>query len=418
MSSLVNRASTPVSSAADSALAVPGTRLLSLDVFRGLTVAAMILVTDPGTYSARYAPLAHAEWMGATATDMIMPAFLFIVGVSITLSFAKRRAQGATRAQLAGHALRRWLVLMVLGLAVNGFPFYDWHTLRWPGILQRIGCSYLVGALLWLALLGRADPGRAHALGPANDLARFRGDAIVLSTIIVAVLAAYGWALLRWPVPGSGAGRLDPWGCLPGWVDRKVLGVNHMWIWGTRPTSYDPDGLLTLIPGACGTLYGVLAGSWMRTGVGPWRKVLGLLAAGAGLFWAGYLLRHAMPLNKRIWTSTFSLVSGGVALMLFAFFYAVVDLWHARGWTRPALVFGTNAVAAFACSSVITEELARVHVRSAGGRSISLGAWGYSHLFLPWLRPIDASLAYAGAVVLLNGLLLLPLYRRRLFLRI
>ncbi len=347
--------------------------------------------------------------MGATATDMIMPSFLFIVGVSITLSFAKRFAQKVTRTQLAWNALRRWLMLMVLGLAVNGFPFYDWHTLRWPGILQRIGCSYLLGAFLYISL-GIREPG--------NERAWFRRDAMMASAIIVAVLASYWWALLRIPVPGFGAGRLDPWGCLPGWVDRKILGVNHMWRWGTKPTSYDPDGLLTILPSACGTFVGLLAGSWMRTEMRPWRRVLGLFGARVGLVLAGYLLSDSMPLNKRIWTSTFSLVSSGVALIALALFHTVVDLWRSDWWTPPALVFGTNATLGFVLSSVITEELDRIQVRDASGRLVYLHAWGYAHLFVPWLAPIHASLVYGLVIVLLNGLLLLPLYRRRLFLSI
>lgn len=386
-----------------------GTRLVSLDVFRGLTVAAMILVTDPGTYAARYRELGHSEWMGATATDMIMPCFLFIVGVSITLAFARRMERGATRGKLALQALRRSALLIALGLAINGFPAYHWHNLPLPGILQRIGCSYLIGSLLYLAL-GRRETGRERA--------EFRRDALVFAGVIAAILAAYWWALMHVPVPGYGVGRLDYFGCLPGYVDRTVLGVNHMWIWGTRPTSYDPDGLLTLLPGACQTLFGLIAGSWMRTGVRPWRKVAGLAITGALLVCLGLALSHWMPLNKKIWTSTFSLFGGGVAFLSFAFFYAVVDLLRSRRWTPPALVFGTNAILAFVISSVITLELDRIHIHEATGGFPKLHGWLYGHLFATWLAPIHGSLAYAVAITVINGLILLPLYRRRIFLRV
>ena len=397
-----------------------GGRLLSLDVFRGVTVAGMILVTDPGTYSAVYRPLRHAEWAGATATDMIFPSFLFVVGVSITMSFASRIARGADRAKLAGHVLRRSAILLVLGLAVNGFPDYEWHTLRWPGVLQRIGLCYLCCGLLYLVTHRAGDdqgggPGLRRALLPAGAA--------------VGLLAAY-WAMLRWvPAPGIGAGYLDSYRNLPAYVDRALLGTRHMWAYGVTPgmgVTYDPEGSLSTVPAIATTIFGLLAGEWMRSGRRGGRKALGLAAAGAVLVLLGWSLSAVLPINKRIWTSTFALLSGGVSLLLFSMFYAVMDLLgdremrarRMRWWAAPALVLGTNAILAFVLSGVLTTLSDRIRVYGAEGSSLTLHQWGYQHLFATWMAPIHASLAYAVMVVMLNIALIVPLYRRRIFLRI
>ncbi len=384
-------------------------RVVSVDVYRGLTIAGMILVTDPGTYSAVYSPLRHAEWTGATATDMIFPSFLFIVGVSITLSFAARIERGADRVRLAFHVLRRSALLFVLGLAVNGFPDYQWSTLRLPGILQRIAACYLCGGLLYLAVSARAK---------GKSLEGQRG-VLVIAAVALGVLALYWGLLTRVAVPGIGVGRLDTFGSLPAYIDRMLLGTNHLWAYGLTPglgVTYDPEGLLSTLPAITATLFGILAGEWMRTNHSGTRKMLFLLGAGTLLALAGLWLGSWLPINKRLWTSTFALLSGGVSLMVFAVLALVVDVWHSRWWIPPAMVLGTNAILAFVLSGVITTLTDRLHV--AGAPSLSLHEWGYQHLFASWLSPVNASLAYAVAITVLNTVLILPLYRRRLFLKI
>jgi predicted acyltransferase len=387
----------------------PNQRLLSLDVFRGVTVAAMILVTDPGTYASRYAPLCHSDWVGPTSTDMIFPAFLVAVGIAMTLSFASRVERGADRARLLVHALRRTVLLIALGFLVNGFPDYHWHTIRIPGILQHIALCYLLGSLIYLAVSRYAGPRRM----------------IIVAAATAAVLSVH-WALLMLvPVPGFGAGRLDSLGNLGAYMDRSVLGVRHMWIWGTTPghgVTFDPDGLLLTLSSLGNLLIGVLAGEWLRTHQSRTRKAIALIAAGGLLMIVGWALSPWMPLNKKLWTSTFTLLSSGVALMLFACFYWLLDgkrnLSDVRRWlTLPALIFGTNAILAFVISGVITTLFDRVHV-TAGGGLMTLHQWGYQYGFATWLRPINASLAYALVVVLLNLAILYPLYRRRIFLRV
>jgi predicted acyltransferase len=385
-------------------------RLVSLDVYRGLTVAGMILVTDPGTYSAVYWPLRHAEWNGATPTDMIFPSFLFIVGVAIPFSFAKRIERGADRARLAGHVVLRSALLFVIGLIVNGFPDYDLHTLRIPGILQRIALCYLCGGLIYLWSRGNA---RTQAQGSAGDW--------IIVGLTTFILAAYWLVLKLVPVPGFGAGRLDSLGNLPAFIDRSILGTRHMWAYGLTPgygVTYDPEGLISTLPAVATLLVGVLAGTWMRTKRSGRQKAIGLAAAGLIFLLVGWLLHPLLPINKRIWTSTFALFSSGVSLLAFSFCYAIVDLKRWRRWPSPALIFGTNAIFAFALSGVITTLSDRIHLRDESGAALSLHRWGYQYGFASWLEPVHASLAYAIAIVLFNMVIVGLLYRRRIFLRV
>ncbi len=409
------RQSSPINAGTSaSAIPVPGTpssaappeRLLALDVLRGLTVAGMILVTDPGTYSAVYPPLRHAAWDGATLTDMIFPCFLVMVGVSMTLSFAARIARGASRASLALHACRRAALLIFLGLLVNGFPFYDLSHLRFPGILQRIGVCYLLAALLYLALCGPA--------------VRDRTRRWVLLGVLFGALALY-WALLRlYPTPGFGAGRLDSLGSLPAVVDRAVFGVRHLWAYGTTPgygVTYDSEGLLSTLPALATVLFGVLAGEEIRSGATRSHKCAILALDGTVLWLGGLGWSRSLVLNKRIYTPSFAIFSAGLSLLLLAGLLYVVDVkgWR-RGWTLPR-IFGTNAIFAFVLSGIITSALTVIHVTTAAGR-VGLHAFLYGWGFATWLPPRLGSLAYAVAIVLLNAALIYPFYRRRIFLKL
>jgi predicted acyltransferase len=271
-----------------------------------LIVAGMILVTDPGTYSAVYGPLLHAEWDGPTPTDMIFPSFLVIVGLTMTLSFASRLQHGTSRSQLVLHILRRSVIIFFLGLLVNGFPDYNLHTIRIPGVLQRIALCYFAGALLYLATSG--------VVGKQTEDQSLRRSRVI-GGALVALLALY-WTLLKlFPVPGFGAGRLDSVGNIGAYIDRSILGVRHMWPYGLTPgygVSFDPEGLLSTIPALATLLVGVLAGEWIRTSYSRSRKVAVLAGAGACLALAGFALSPLLPLNKKIWTSTFALFSSGV----------------------------------------------------------------------------------------------------------
>jgi predicted acyltransferase len=274
--------------------------------------------------------------------------------------------------------------------------------LRIPGVLQRIALCYLCGSLLYLAV------------GAARRTA-------IIAGVTIAIMGLY-WVLLTLvPVPGFGRGRLDSLGNLGAYLDRAILGVRHMWVWGLTPSygvTYDPEGILSTLPATATLLIGILAGEWIRSGHPAKRKILSLAVAGAALAAGGWLLNPLLPINKRLWTSTFVLFSGGISLLLFTLCYAVIDVWRAKWWTAPALVFGTNAIAAFALSNVITSLTDLIHVPAAQGTALTLHQWGYQSVFAPWLSPVHASLAYAAAIVLVNLALLAPLYRRRIFLRV
>jgi predicted acyltransferase len=388
-------------------------RLVSLDVYRGLTVAGMILVTDPGTYSAVYPSLLHASWNGWTPTDLIFPSFLFISGVAMTLSIASRTARGESRTRIASHLFRRSLLLILIGVILNGFPLFNLHTLRIPGILQRIALCYLGGGLLYIACTPKAP-----SSSDEQATTRTSSRVIMILCAIFAILTGY-WLLLKFfPVPGFGPGRLDSLGNLGAYVDRDVFGVNHLWAYGLTPgygVTYDPEGLLSTLPALTNLLAGILVGELLRTKSAQDRKIRAIVVMGVILFIAGQLLDPLMPINKRIYTPTFALLGIGVGMVAFSLCYWIVDIRRWRWWTPPALVFGSNAILAFALSTIITSVFDLIRI---GGERLPIHGWVYIHLFLPWLSPVNASLAYALAIVLLNLAVIAPLYRRRIFLRI
>ena len=381
----------------------PSARLLSLDVFRGLVIAAMILVTDPGTYAHTFHQLRHADWNGATATDMIFPAFLFMAGIAIPFSIASQLNKQATRGAITLRILRRTVVLFVLGLAVNGFYLYHWQTLRIPGILQRIAICYLVCSLAYLLVLWNS---KRNA---------------ILVTFAFATLAVY-WAILKFaPVPGLGAGHLDSYANFPAYVDRSVFGISHLWAYGTTPgrgVTYDPEGLLATIPALFTMLVGILAGGWLRKppARADARVALRLLLPGIAFTALGLALSPLLPLNKRILTPTFALYSTGVALIVFAVIYFAVDVRGLRRGLTPLLVLGTNAILAFVLSSVLTTLLA-IHF-TQNGLSQSPHGWANDALLVPWLPPNIVSLTYAIVIVALNIALVYPLHRKRIFVRL
>ncbi len=384
-------------------------RLTSLDAFRGYIIAGMILVTDPGTYSAVYKPLSHAQWENPSATDMIFPSFLVIVGMAIPLSFASHLRRGKTRKEIFGHIIKRSTLLFLLGLILNGFPDYNLHTLRIPGVLQRIALCYLAGATLYLAATSTDN-------NPAKQ-SRRRSSLITLT--LVALLAIY-WTLLKFvPVPGFGPGRLDSLGNLGAYIDRAIFGIQHLWPYGLTPghgVTFDPEGLLSTLPAIATLLIGVLTGDWLLSNRTPQKKALVLAVAGACLILTGLVLSPAMPLIKKIWTSTFAIYSGGVALLTFSVFYFILDIKRWTRWSTPLLIFGTNAILAFALSNIITTLTDRIHITTAGA-TLTIHQW-LNQILAASLSPIHASLVYALAVVLFNLALIYPLYHRRIFLRL
>jgi predicted acyltransferase len=367
---------------------VAGQRLASLDAFRGLTIAGMILVNNPGSWEYVYPPLRHADWHGWTPTDLVFPFFVFIVGVSISLALSRKKEEGAGKGDLYLKIFRRSVLIFALGMLLRLIPYFDFAGIRIPGVLQRIALCYLFAAILYL------QAGVKGRLGVA-----------------VLLLAGY-WAVMKLvPVPGIGAGVLDYNGNLAGYIDLKLLS-GHLY----EPT-FDPEGLLSTFPAIATALLGTLAGDWLRTGRSPAAKTLGLLAGGAALTAAGLFLHPYFPINKKLWTSTFVLFSAGAALLLLAVGHFLIDWLGWKKWVTPLLIFGTNAIAAYAGSILMVKLLALVKV-SEGEKQIALLAWIYQHFFVPWAGSLNGSLAYAVCYVLLWLALMAPLYRKRIFIKI
>ncbi|MDH4272047.1 MAG: heparan-alpha-glucosaminide N-acetyltransferase domain-containing protein [Candidatus Aminicenantes bacterium] len=363
-------------------------RLASLDAFRGLTIAGMILVNNPGSEEHVYPPLRHAEWHGWTPADLVFPFFVFIVGVSIALAISRRKGEGAGRGDLYFKIFKRSLLIFSLGIVLRLFPRFDFETLRIPGVLQRIALCYLFAALLYVHTGVRGRVG-----------------------IAVLVLAAY-WAVLRFvPVPGYGAGILDYEGNLAGYIDLKFL-AGHLY----KP-GFDPEGILSTFPAIVTAILGTLAGDWLRSARRNSTKILGLLAAGAGLAGLGLALHPYFPINKQIWTSTFVLFTAGAALLLLAAGYLTIDVLGWRRWAVPLFVFGTNAIAAYVGSILLAKILLWIKVWS-GGERINLVSWIYRNAFVPWAGNINGSLAFALGFVLLWLALMTPLYRKKIFIKI
>jgi predicted acyltransferase len=380
--------------------------MVSLDVFRGITIAAMILVNDPGSWEHIYPPLEHAEWNGWTPTDLIFPFFLFIVGVSMTLSFASRIARGVTRRALAIHVLRRSALIFLIGLFLNGFPHFDFSSIRIMGVLQRIALCYLAGGLLYLASFQR---------DPAPDRpARVRANIPVTAGVAIALLIGY-WALMTFvPVPGYGAGHLGKEDSLAAYVDRALMN-GHLW---SESKTWDPEGLLSTLPAIATLLIGILAGEWLRSDRRAKRKTLGLAAAGLALLIAGRLLHPYFPINKNLWTSSFVLFTGGFAMLALAACYWVVDVRGLRKWAAPFLVFGMNAILAYALAALVSEVSTDFEFRGPLGHLTTIHGWIYRRFFVPHASPVNASLEFAIFFVLAIFALLGPFYRGKIFLRI
>lgn len=372
-------------------------RLQALDLLRGLAVAGMILVTSPGSWVHRFSQLDHAPWEGWTLADMVFPSFLFAVGVAWGLSFPRDTAPW-------GKVLRRTLLLVLLGLFLNALPMFDLAHLRIPGILQRIALCYLLVAAITLTTARRDSGGRLVL------------DARAVAVAVAALLAGY-WALLAFvPVPGYGAGHLDSLRNLPAWIDRAVFTTDHFWPYGTTEgvgVTYDPEGLLSTLPATANVLIGVLA-AWGYRSARPAHRVTLFAAAGLALVLAGLLATLAVPLNKRIWTSSFALFSSGFSLTLLALLLAVPaqGAAHAIGW--PIRVLGANAILAFTLSQLLSA-VGGLPLLAGGG---TLQGWGFGIASAVIPDPYLASLACALAILTLIVLVIAPLDRRGVHLRL
>ena len=375
-------------------------RFVSLDVFRGATIAAMILVNNPGSWDHVYSQLRHAEWHGWTFTDWIFPFFLFIMGVAMAFSFPKRLQKGQSNSQLLMHALRRSLILFALGLFINGFPFgvipgheFSLNTWRIPGVLQRIAICYLVVSYLFLY----------------SDNRR-------MVLWIFGLLTGY-WLLMRFvSVPGFTRGTLEPLGNLCWYLDSKLLG-GHTWVYAPVP-GFDPEGILSTIPAIASTLVGVLCGKWLLSGKTNEEKTIWMYAMGNGLLLLGVILNNWFPINKNLWSSSYVIFMSGWALICLATIFWMVDLKGYRKWSSPFVILGMNAILIFTLSEVLAMVLWTISWKLPDGNLITLHDYLYEHCFASWISQLNASLLFAIVFVLLMYLVAWLMWKKGWFLKV
>jgi predicted acyltransferase len=390
-------------------------RLVSLDVFRGMTVAAMLLVNNPGTWSAIYPPLQHAAWHGWTPTDLIFPFFLFIVGITTELSLRARRARGADERTILRQILRRAALIFLFGFLLSGFPFFTWSSTltdvtfldrvvdriehwRVLGVLQRIGLAYLFGALLtWRTSL-------KQQFG------------------ILALLLFGYWALMTLvPVPDTGIpGRFvldQPDQLLSAWLDRTILGTNHLWVGGK---TWDPEGLLSTVPAVGTVMLGTFAGRWIARQERPLPdRLTGLFAVGALTMMLGLVWHWVFPINKSIWTSSYVLFTAGMSAVSLATCMWVIDVMQVRRWTFPFVVYGVNPMLAFLGSGLMARIIASIWTWDSGtGSRISAQGFVFNTLYASWLPPREASFAYALSFVAFWFLILWGAWKRGFVLKV
>jgi predicted acyltransferase len=386
-------------------------RLTSLDAFRGATVAAMLLVNNPGSWSHVYPPLRHAPWHGWTFTDLIFPCFLWIVGLSMALSFARRtgvtgRTPGADRGEstqrvtgLARHIVTRSAILFGLGLFLAAFPFgllgdsFSLATLRIPGVLQRIALCFLIAS-------------------PFVLYCRWRGQLLAA----LGLLAGYAALLLTVPVPGHGAGVLEPIGNLPGWLDARWL-AGHTWSGAPAP-GFDPEGILSTLPAIASTLLGAAAAPLLALPVGSARRAGALVLTGAGLVALGLMMGKWIPVNKNLWTPSFTLLMAGWSALFYGVFYGLIEATGWRRWAAPFTLYGRNAIAVYVFAGLVARLLYLISWTGADGEKVTpkqLLAGGISSLL--GTSPL-ASLVFAVAFVGVSFLFAWVLWRRRWFIKV
>jgi predicted acyltransferase len=377
-------------------------RLVSLDVFRGATIALMILVNNPGDWGNVYPPLLHAKWNGCTPTDLVFPFFLFIVGVSVTLSLTKRKERGDDLFKLVLQIFRRSFLIFFIGVFLNAFPDFNLSEVRILGVLQRIALVYFFISLIFLFTEWKTQ------------------------VIISAILLLGYWALITLvPVPGIGMPNIsqptiyDPnlqkeiAPNIVAWLDNKLL-AGHLW----RSTKiWDPEGLLSTLPAIVTGLFGVLLGKFLRTKLDEFNKIIWIFFTANILIFTGLLWDLVFPMNKSLWTSSYVLFTAGLALHFFAMCYWLIDVKKIDWWIKPFVVYGTNAITVYTLSWIGGTFLRRVKFDFYGTET-SLRNFLYDNLFKPFFSPINASLAWAIFYVLFWLGIMWIFYKKKIFLKI
>ncbi len=367
-------------------------RILSLDVFRGITVAAMILVNNPGSWDAIYSPLEHAHWNGCTPTDLIFPFFLFIVGMSIHFAYQPKMVDGLTRKVLI-KITKRALLIFALGLFIGWFPDFSFDRLsrlRIPGVLPRISLVFFFCSIFYFK---------------TNWLTQIR--------IAACFLVGYFLLLTLVPVPDYGPANLEPETNLGAWLDLLLLN-GHLW---SQSKTWDPEGILSTIPAIATGILGMLTGQLFSKIGKPELRATWLFFSGAILIVAGLTWGLIFPINKSLWTSSYVLYTAGIAMQFFACSYWLVDVQGRKKWATPFIYYGTNAIFAFVASGLLAKTLIRIKVNE-GTQEISVWSFIYKNAYANWLSPKNASLAFALTLVLFFLIILRQMYSRKIFVKV
>jgi predicted acyltransferase len=365
-------------------------RLLALDVFRGITVAGMIMVNNPGDRKTTYWWIEHAPWHGWTPADLVFPSFVFIMCVAVTLSLSRRGTEGQDNGKIIRHAARRALILFALGMMFSINPDLKPMTYCIMGVLQRLAIVYFISSLLVMYTRPRT-----------------------LVIAAVALFAAY-WALMKLvPVPGFGAGDLSKAGNLSGYID-SILLKGHMY-----EINSEPEGLLSTLPAIAGGFIGCLAGYWLKGDKPLAKKIAGLIIAGGLLIVAAYILNPFFPINKKLWSPAFVLLTSGFAMEALAACLWLIDLQGRKLWSKPFEVLGTNSLLAYMLSGALLYGVDLIPVsKTAYGVTISLKSLIYENLFASWAGPWTGSLIFSATYAAFWIILITPLYRKKIFVKL
>ncbi len=384
---------------------IPKHRLLSLDVFRGLTITAMVLVNNPGSWGHIYAPLKHASWHGWTPTDLIFPFFVFIVGVSISLSIEVQKKKGLGNFEIIKSSAIRTVKLILLGwfLALFYYNFrsadFSWvndklMSMRIMGVLQRIGIVYLICVFIYLYFKPRLQ-------------------------MILALAALLGYTLMMTFIPYSDAsgnvyqGLWQHGNSLSAWFDQLVIGTNHLYYKKSVPFSFDPEGILSTIPAIATCLSGILTGVFLRhakqQGITLTKQVTYIAIAGVVLLVAAEMLRIWIPVNKALWSPSYVFLSSGYACLVLAACMLLIDVKGYRNWTAPFVVFGANSIAFFMFSGVLARIFSMIPVAGT-----TLKGWMYQDVYVPAFGHLNGSLAFAIMFLCISYVVMYGMYRRNI----
>ena len=367
-------------------------RLLSLDFFRGLTVASMILVNDPGDWGHVYPPLEHSKWNGCTPTDLVFPFFLFMVGVSITLAIGPRKHDKTLHTKLILTALKRSVIIYIIFAAIHFLFAHNFDNFRILGVLPRIAIAFFLTVVIFLKT-------------------NFKQQLWIFSSILIAYYLLMNFV----PVPGFGPSNLEPSTNLAAWVDTVILTPKHMW---SGSKTFDPEGILSTIPSIATCLFGIMIGDWLRRKdrtepvKAAWLFSVATIAIIAGLLWDQFF-----PINKALWSSSFVLYTGGLATCGLTLSYWLIDVQQRKKYITPFIAFGANAITAYIAADVVLVVLDWFQPY-LNGKKVGLQQYLYDTFFKPNFSPFNASVAGALTYVILLSIPMIILYKKKIFIKV